>query len=284
MPVRARLLLCASFVMLLPGCSTQSLLADALAAQGQSDEDDLQLAREASAFYLKLSESVLKQSPGHGALAIAVAGGFTQYAYAFVAFEAERLETQDARRAKAMRERAERLYARAWGHAMAALEQQQPGFAKALAAGHPPPLASDAQVGLAYWAAAAWGARISLSKSPELLADLPQAQRLALLAYARLPDFGDGDAASLCGSFEASRPGGKRSQAEAYFERARAAGAGRNASVFVAQAEALAGADRPVYEALLRQALAAAEAKRDLGNALMRERAQWLLDTADDRF
>lgn len=283
MSVPVRLLLSVSLALLLPACSTQGLLADALASQGQSDEDDLQLAREASAFYLKLSESVLKQKPGHGPLAIAVSGGFTQYAYAFVAFEAERLETQDAKKAKALRERAERLYARALGHAMAALEQQQPGFAKALAAGTPPAL-TDAQVGLAYWAAASWGARISLSKSPDLLADLPQAQRLAQLAYARQPDFGEGDLASLCGSFEAARPGGQRRTAETYFERARAAGGGRNASVFVAQAEALAATDRPIFEGLLRQALAAAEAKRDLGNSLMRERAQWLLDTADDRF
>lgn len=47
----------------LSSCSTQSLItramADALASQTQSNEEDLQLAREASAFYLKLSESVL---------------------------------------------------------------------------------------------------------------------------------------------------------------------------------------------------------------------------------
>jgi hypothetical protein len=276
---------CLSAALLMSsGCSTQALLADALATQGQNDEDDLQLAREASAFYLKLSESVLRDQPGHGRLAIAVTGGFTQYAYAFVAFEAERLESQDAKAAKALRNRAARLYARAQGHALRALEAQRPGFAKALAAPDGPPLAAD-QVGLAYWGAAAWAGRISLSKDqPELVADLPLALRLAQLAWAREPGFGDGDLASLMGTLEMARPGGQRAQAQAYFERARAAGAGRNAGVFVAQAEALGVGDRAEFEALLRQALVAADAKRDLGNTLMRERAQWLLDTADDRF
>ena len=66
-------------------------VADALAAQSQADEDDLHLARDAAPFYLKLSESLLQQTPGHFALAESVAGGFTQYAYAFVAFEADRI-------------------------------------------------------------------------------------------------------------------------------------------------------------------------------------------------
>jgi len=35
---------------------------------------------------------------------------------------------------------------------------------------------------------------------------------------------------------------------------------------------------------LLRQALAAAKLKPDLQNEVMRERAQWLLESADDLF
>ena len=70
--------------VLLSACSPRQMvvgsIADELAAQGQSSENDLDLAREASAFYLKLSESVLRSNPGHRALAEAVAGGFTQYA------------------------------------------------------------------------------------------------------------------------------------------------------------------------------------------------------------
>jgi hypothetical protein len=38
-------------------------MADELASQGQADEDDLLLARDASPFYLKLSESMLRRTP-----------------------------------------------------------------------------------------------------------------------------------------------------------------------------------------------------------------------------
>lgn len=268
---------------LLAGCSTQALLADALAAQGQDEEDDLQLAREASAFYLKLSESVLREQPGHSALAGAVAGGFTQYAYAFVAFEAERLESQNLKAALAQRQRAERLYARAQGHALRALEAQQAGFAKTLATGVPP--LKPEQVGLAYWGAAAWAARISLAKDrPEIVADLPLALNLAQAGWQREPGWGVGDLASLMGTLEAARPGGSAVQAAQYFERARTLAGGRKAGVFVAQAEALASQDRDAFESLLRQALAVAAQHPNLANAVMRERAQWLLDTLDERF
>ena len=124
-------------VFLLSGCAVRPFVvnqtADALSGQGMSDEDDLQLAREASAFYLKASESVLRETPGHLKLAQAVSAGYTQYAYAFVAFDADKIDAKDPAAAAQMRERAARLYARAHRHAMTALERNQPGFAQALA-------------------------------------------------------------------------------------------------------------------------------------------------------
>jgi predicted anti-sigma-YlaC factor YlaD len=280
-------------VLTLSACSARGYLvrnlADELAGQGQAAEDDVQLAREASAFYLKLSESVLRQTPGHGELAVAVAGGFTQYAYGFVAFEADRVESRDARAAQKLRERARRLYLRAHRHAMAALEVQHPGFAAALASTDTSrwPAIERTQVGLAYWAAASWGGYISLSKDhPDDVADLPLAIRLATLAWQVEPDYGDGALASLMGSFETARAGGSRQQAQLYFDRAIAASAGKSAGAYVAKAEGLAlpGGDRAAFDTLLRQALAAASARRDLPNEVMRERATWLLDNADDLF
>jgi hypothetical protein len=283
LPLLAALGGCAPNMLILRG------LADRLASPGLAAEDDPQLAREASAFYLKLSESVLRQTPDHARLAEAVAAGFTQYAYAFVAFEADRIEAQDARAAQRLRERAARLYRRAQRHAMAALAQQRPGFAQALASADPGawPRIAEAQVGLAYWAAAAWAGAISLSKDdPDAVADLPLAVRLAQQAYQTAPGHSEGALASLLGTLEAARPGGSVAQARVYYERASAAGAGRNAGVFVAQAEALAlpAGDRAAFEALLGSALAAAAAQPDLANAVMRERALWLLGQADDLF
>jgi predicted anti-sigma-YlaC factor YlaD len=282
-----------SLIAVFSACSPRQMIvrgvANELASQGQTDEDDLELAREASAFYLKLSESLLRQVPDNLKLAEAVAGGFTQYAYAFVAGAAERIEAQDAKAAQKQRVRAARLYLRAQRHAMTALEQTTPGFAAALASADSAqwPRLTDAQVGVAYWAAAAWGGHISLSKDdPDVVADLPLAVRLARLAWERQPDYGAGALASLMGSFEVARPGGSRARAAEYFDQAIAAGGGRSAGAYVAKAEGIAqpAGDRAGFEKLLHQAIDAAGTQRDMRNAVMRERAQWLLDTADDLF
>jgi hypothetical protein len=275
---------------LLSACSPRLLLvrsvADELASQGQAVEEDLTLARDASAFYLKLSESLLRQTPDHLALAEAVAGGFTQYAYAFVAFEADRLEGRDARAAQQLRQRAARLYLRAHRHAMAALDPHYAGsLLNALRDKKPLPPMPLEQVGIAYWAAASWAAHISLSKDkPEIVADLPLAQRLTESAWAASPSHGDGALAALLATLEASRPGGSASRAQQLFDQAIAAAAGRNAGALVGKAETLAlpAGERAAFENLLRQALAVPGDA--LGNQVMRQRAQWLLDNAEDLF
>ncbi|OYU45790.1 MAG: hypothetical protein CFE44_05655 [Burkholderiales bacterium PBB4] len=290
---RSTLALGIALAVLMGGCSPRQLIvqgiSNELAAQGNAEEDDLGLAREASAFYLKLSESLLKESPGNLKLAESVAAGFTQYAFAFVAFDAERTEAQDAKAAHVLNERALRLYWRAHRHAMAALEATSPGFATALAQPDATrwPVLSQSQMGVAYWAAASWGAAISLSKDkPDAVADLPVAFRLATLAWNTAPGYGDGALASLMGNFEASRPGGSLVQATAYFDFAIAASAGKSAGAYVAKAEGIAqpAGDRKAFEALLHQALSASAARRTLANAAMRERALWLLASADDLF
>ncbi len=280
-------------VLQLVACSPRALIVQGvvseLASQGQAPEEDLILAREASAFYLKLLESLLRETPGHGPLAEAVAAGFTQYAYAFVQFDAERLDVNDAKAAQKLRERAARLYRRAQRHALNTFEQQTPGFTKSLASDKPadwPKLRAD-QIGLAYWAAASWGGLIALSKDdPDIVADLPLAIRLAQLAWHTAPDYGAGALASLMGSFEMTRPGGSQQQALAYFDEAINLGAGQNAGAFVAKAEgiALRAGDRAGFESLLKQALLASESHPSMQNGVMRERALWLLETAADLF
>jgi predicted anti-sigma-YlaC factor YlaD len=264
-------------------------LGNELASQGAAVEEDAGLAREASAFYLKLSESLLKESPGSLKLAETVCAGLSQYAFAFVAFEAEKLAASDAQAAYRINERAKRLYLRAHRHAMLALELSSPGFAAKLAQSNPSqwPVLSKDQIGLAYWAAASWGGYISLSKDvPDVVADLPLAYRLAGLAWKLDPHYDGGGLASLMGSFEAAVPGGSLSRAAQHFDAAIAIGGGKNAGPFVAKAENIAQVQgqREAFELLLRKAMEASELRRDLANEVMRERALWLLKTADDLF
>lgn len=284
----------AALALLLGGCSPRQMivggLADELASQGQGDENDLDLLRDAAPFHLKLSELVLRRDPGHAALAESVAAGFTQYAYAFVAFDAEQVEARDARAAERLRQRAAKLYERAQRHAMAALEKAQPGFAAQLAQpGDTLRLRPD-QAGLAYWAAAAWGGWISLSKDdPDVIADLPLAARLAQLAWAADPAWGQGSLTSLLGTFEAARPGGSPAQALAYFDRAIAQSAGRSAGALLAKAEGYAqpGGDKELFASLLQQVLAIkdeAGSPLTTQNEVMRRRARWLQERIDDLF
>ena len=277
----------------LSACSPTALikksLGDELARQGQSQEEDPGLAREASAFYLKLSESLLKDTPDNLKLAEAVGAGLSQYAFAYVAFEAERLAATDAQAAYRTNERAKRLYLRAHRHLMRALELSTPGFRAQLAqhdANQWPRIAPD-QVGLAYWAAASWGGYISLAKdSPDAVADFPLAYRLATLAWKVNPNFGNGGLSSLMGSFESAQPGGSLVKATQYFDAAIAISQGQNAGAYIAKAEniALVQGQREAFETLLKTAIEVSDKHLDLSNELMRERALWLLRSADDLF
>jgi len=274
------------------GCAFQSYLinrvADSISVQDQS-EDDIVLAREASAFYLKFSESILRQTPGNLKLAESVGAGYTQYAYAFVAFEADQVESKDTHAAQLLRQRAAKLYARAHRHAMTALELNQPGFKQALTKKDPQLLhkLSIEQVGVAYWAAASWGGLISLSKDdPDVVADLPLAIELARLAWTKNPEYGQGSLTSLLGTFEASRPSGSLNKAEQLFNQAIAQSRGESAGQWVAKAEsiALAKQDRQLFIGCLQQAVVVANKYKNLQNEVMLSRATWLLEKIDDLF
>lgn len=277
----------------LMGCSPRMLvvssLADELAGQSQGAESDPVLARDAAPFYLKLSEAVLAQQPGHAALAESVAGRMTEYAYAFVAFEADRIEGQDAQAAESLRRRAAGLYRRARQHAMNALSQRHPGLLAALAdpAAQPSLPASDA--GLAYWGAAAWGSWIALAKDdPEVVADLPLVVRLAAVAQRADPEWGDGAMTSLRATLEAARPGGDRIMASRWFDSAITRAQGKLVAPYVAKAESIAlpAGQREEFEFLLKQALTvpAGSGPNTLQNTVMRQRAAWLLNQAPDLF
>ena len=99
-------------------------LGDALAQSGSTyaSDDDPELVKDALPFALKLIEGLLEQRPEHRGLLLAAAGGFTQYAYAFIQQDAEELEEQDVTAALEMRNRARRLYLRARDYALRGLE------------------------------------------------------------------------------------------------------------------------------------------------------------------
>jgi hypothetical protein len=181
------------------------------------------------------------------------------------------------------------MYARAHRHAMTALERNHAGFSAALRQSDPKkqPHLIQAQVPLAYWAAASLGGLISMSKDdPDAVADLPLSMRLAELAWQVDPTYGQGALASLMGTLERSKVGGSRQKAQAYFDQAIALSDAQQAGPYVAKAEgvALPAEDRKQFEQLLKQAIDISQQHRSLQNEVMRERAQWLLTSVDELF
>lgn len=287
--------------LVMTGCASlqhaaSNKLGDMLAGGGTSfsGDDDPELIRAAAPFSLKLMETVLQSAPQHTALLTATAGGFTQFAYAFVQQSADEAESQDVNAAFAQRARALALYRRARDYGLRALETRHGGFTAALgrdaraAAGRL--VATDAPA--LYWTAVAWAASISLDKdSPDALADLPRVDALARRLAQLDPDYDHGALDSFLISWVMGLPGAREPAAEAarHFERAVRLSGGHMAGPYVAYAESVcvAGQDRKQFEAQLQRALAVdpdARPEWRLANRVMQRRARWLLGRADDLF
>ena len=166
--VRALLLV----VLVLPvsGCSIKSMaintVGNALAESGSnfSADDDPELIAAAIPFGLKTIEGLLAQSPKHKGLLFAACSGFTQYSYAFVQQEADYVEAQDLQKATEMRARAKKLYLRAMGYGMRALDEEIQGFSTLLRKDPDAALAKTTKkhVPLLYYTGAAWAAAFAV--------------------------------------------------------------------------------------------------------------------------
>ncbi len=283
------------------GCSIKryavNKLGNAIAASGTTyaSDDDLELVQAAVPFSLKLIESLLAESPRHRGLLRAAASGFTQYAYAFVQQDADEAEDRDLANATALRTRARRLYLRARAHALRGLEVKHRGFEHALRADPKAAvrLASRADVPLLYWAAASWGAAISLSKdNPELIADQPIVEALIDRALELEEDFDHGAIHVFLITYEPSRlgvTGDPAVRSRRHFERAVQLSGGLLAGPFVALAEAVSVGkqDRKEFQALLTRTLEInvdARPESRLANLVMQRRARWLLRRVDELF
>lgn len=286
---------------LLGGCSVKGFVIDrmgnALAEGGSvyATDDDPALVAEAVPFGLKLVESLLAERPNHRGLRFAAASGFTQYAYAFVEQEADRLEDDDLEAATALRLRARRLYLRARDHALAGLAIGRPDCLATLP--RDPRGAARAacrqDAALLYWAAAAWGAAIAISKTePDLVADQPIVEALIDRALEVDESLDQGAVHVFLIAYEPSRIGAAGDgdlRSRRHFERAVALSGGRQAAPFVTLAEtgSVRRQDREEFERLLRRALAIdpdAEPRFRLANLVMQRRARWLLSRADRLF
>ncbi len=283
------------------GCSMRHLVAnkaaDALASSGTvfAADDDPELIRDAAPFSLKLMESVLAEAPQHRELLAAAAAGFTQYAYAFVHQEAERLETVDLSASDVSRARARALYHRARDYGLRGLDVAHRGFPNQVLK-HPADAVARTRredVRLLYWTAVSWAALISLSKDdPETVADLPVVEALIDRAIALDETFEAGAIHTFLITYEMVRPGGEgnpQERARTHFTRAVQLTGGQQAAPYVALAESVCvtNQDAAEFRSLLNQALAIdPDDRREwrLANTIMQRRARWLLAVTNQLF
>jgi hypothetical protein len=152
-----------------------------------------------------------REEPEHEGLLLAATRGFTQYAYAFVEQDADRVEDSDLARSRELKARARGLYRRAREYGLRALEVRHAGFrecfqddaATALADVH------REDVPLLYWTAASWGLELTLSKDdPEELLGLPQVGALIDRALALDETWDEGAIHAFLITYEPNRPPG----------------------------------------------------------------------------
>jgi predicted anti-sigma-YlaC factor YlaD len=295
-------LIAALLLLLSTGCSIKRVainkLGNALASGGGTftSDNDPELVEAAIPFGLKLYESLLAESPKHAGLLLAAAQGFTEFSYAFVDSRIDEAKEQNLDRANALRDRARKLYLRAYGYAMRGLEARYPGFAKALD--------DDAEtalkrvhmrdVPLLYWTAASRGLAISLSKtSPEMIAELPLVETIVRRVAELDEGFENGAVPEFLITFEAARTDVKAEEAQKlmrrHFERAIELSQGKRAGTYVSFAEnaCLPAQNAAEFKSMLEKALAVdpdADPDNRLATLVAQRRARWLLEHIDELF
>jgi predicted anti-sigma-YlaC factor YlaD len=286
------------------GCSIRTFainkVGDALASGNSvyETDDDIELVGQALPFALKLTESLIAQSPDHPGLLLTACRGFVLYSYAYVQSEAELEQERDLDRARAMRERARRLYLRGLRYGFRALERSYPGIEqKLLADPHGAVAAIGAKnkgrdVPLLYWTSAALGLAISVSRDDAaLLARLPEVEALLDRALALEESW---DAGALH-EFKVIFAGASIDSApdsgviERHYRRALELSQGRSAGLYVAYAEAVAlpAQNKGAFRSLIQQALAVDPDRQPddrLATLVTQRRARWLLERIDELF
>ncbi|OFV93118.1 MAG: hypothetical protein A3G76_16885 [Acidobacteria bacterium RIFCSPLOWO2_12_FULL_65_11] len=286
------------------GCSVKTyainMVGNALAS-GDSvyeTDDDIELVGQALPFGLKLTESLLVQSPRHRGLLLTACRGFVLYSYGYVDYASQLAAEDDLDRARALRLRARKLYQRGLRYGFRSLEQSYPRLEAALLTD---PKAAVATIGakkkdrtrdveLLYWSAAALG--LAISASPDdaaMLARLPEVEAMLDRALALDESWDRGALHEFKVIFAGANPGAPADVEliKKHYDRAFELSKGSSAALYVAYAEAVAqpGQDKAEFRALLEKAIAidpdSVPADR-LTNLVSQRRARWLLGRIDD--
>ncbi len=257
--------------------------------------DDPQLIADAIPFTLTLYESLLESVPRHEPLLRTTCALYAQYAFGFVAAEAEAIQWDDFDRSKEINERALRLAVRGRDFCWRGLEVRFRGIAEALKRDPAAALrrAKREHVPLLYWSAASLGAAVSAGglNHPELLNNWPTVRVLAERALALDETWNHGALHELMVTVESQGEafGGSEARARRHFARAVEIQKGLSPGPHVALAMGVVKSkqDRAEFERLMKEALAMdpnANPSQRLVVLITQRRAKVLLDHVDDMF
>jgi len=297
-----RLTVLACLIAPMTGCAlvqrkAVGMVASTLASSGDvfTRDDDLELVGDAIPFGLKLYESLLDSAPKNKDLLIATCSNFTQYGVAYLETEAMVLgEAQHHDEVAHLNQRALKLYLRAKGYCLRAMEVRFPGSGQKLLTDPAAALAKAEKkdVPLLYWLAASWGSAVGLGvDKPEIVIDMPVVRALADRALALDESWSKGAIHEMFISLD-SLPealGGSPAKAREHFARAVELQKALSPGPYVALATgvALPAQDRAEFEKLLQTALAIDPEKDPsvrLVTLVQQRRARALLDHIDTMF
>ena len=286
----------------LSGCGTINTLAVKGVASTLSEggdtatsHNDPELIAGAMPFALMLHESLLASVPNYEPLLTTTCSLYTQYAFGFVAADAEALQRDDYERSKGLSDRAFKLAERGKNYCWRGLEVKFRGISQTLKTNPTRALArtKTEHVELLYWSAASLGAAISAGglDHPELLIDWPVVRALAERALALDETWSNGAIPELMITVESQGEtlGGSEERARQHFARAVEIQRGLSPSPYVALATGVVKSkqDRDEFAKLLEQALAI-DPEKDPSHRLVtlitQKRARLLLDRIDDLF
>jgi predicted anti-sigma-YlaC factor YlaD len=299
---RTLLAIAALFLVTSQGCASLAAKVAASAITSGGDtyaaDGDPELVRDAVPFGLKTMESVLAADPRNETLLLALCSGYTQYAYAFIASQADAADL-DGRLAEARQQRirARRLFLRARDYGLRALDERRDGMGARLKSVRDLPGAlagaRKEEVPYLYWTASAWTLAIVSAKAElGLVAELPAPVVMMERALALDEAWGEGSIHEFFVAYDATRTereGGGPDRVRAHLERALALSGRQKLGPRVSLAEGLLvqTQDRAGFTAILEEVLAAdldAAPSYRLVNTLAQRRARLLLDHADDLF
>ena len=297
-----RAALLAAALLPLAGCGglAGKVAARALTSGGDAyaTDDDPELVRAAAPFGLKTMEGVLESQPEDERLLEALASGFTQYGYAFVAADAEEADLAGRlSEAKALRDRARRFFLRARDYGLRALDERQDGLGKRLREAREPAalltVAEKEDVPALYWTATSWVLAIQNGKGDMgLVSELPIPITMMERALALDEAWGEGALHEFFVAYLATRSaaeGGGPARVKSHLDRALALSANKKLGPRVSYAEGtlVQAQDREAFTATLEEVLRAdpsAAPRYRLVNVLAQRRARLLLDHVDDLF